>query len=399
MTTVARKYGLTIFPVMGIATAGWFFVRRACFNWRAELCDRDIGVYPAAHEDDMDHIRLPGNDLARARARVPCGMNPGMYMEEEFLAPEEQSMLLEEAERWAKLYGRPLDDDRRARDKRALSEVGIAPAFVDATVVVSDIMEDPRPPRTPWGTGDDIALDRMPELLRAVNYRVLDVFPRLGRLRSVKLVYSPTGQWYAPPRVPHAFIGHEYVILPLAGPNGLVATFSPDQRSKNSSLRDTIAQCGWTASDIDVYMPAGSLLRVYAQARFRWGWGIRPHQYLGHPFDALPLQDAAAAAQPKAAASWFGAAPPALAPLPCSNQPPPGHEKQAYLVMGYEGPVTEIKQRKKYRRWEIYAYGEPPSAESFKGFTAEDSAPLPEELGGTKILWWIAQNYLRLGKF
>ena len=64
---------------------------------------------------------------------------------------------------------------------------------------------------------------------------------------------------------------------------------------------------------------------------------------------------------------------------------------QDVLVLCYEGPFSEKKQRSKATMFEYDCYGELPKPEHFEW--APDVPPSAEELQQEGLLWWMLKNY------
>jgi len=386
-------------PLLALATA-YFYMQRCCFTWRAELCDEDMTAYGKALPDDMIYIRRPSANRTTALDALPTVENPGLMVREGFLNEDEHEMLLEDCLHHCRRFGLPHTTESQNSMRALVEAAGLDASFVGTNRIVSDRYEDPRPPLAPWGCGDALQLERLPLCLRVLSARIQARMPTVGKLRHVYLEYSPTGEWFRKPRVPIGFDGHEYVLVPLFGRRGAVVTFSASQRDHTlDGMRRRME--GWTALDLDVYVPPGACLQVYGQGRFKWGWGLRPGtSFFGHESNPLPLgsnflslEDGETSSRTQSsAAGWmrrlFGR----------NAQPLVPQEPQAMLVMTYEGPVKEGKQRRRLTRWEYFAYGVAPDEKTFDwdSFNAPSREQIDQGEGGA-IMWFFKNLYLFSG--
>lgn len=220
-------------------------------------------------------------------------------------------------------------------------------------------------------------------------------------------------------------------------PGGAVVSFSPTKRDLQTDARMALME-GFTTADLDVFVPTGACLQVRGNARFRWAWGIRPGEpYFGNPQNPLPLgpgyrsllnkgtianshllksealaSASASASIPKSeeggnSSFWsnlFSFSLPSFSnnsssdaitsTLTKNEQRQLGVKTQDILVMCFEGPFSENRQRSKATMLEYDCYGELPKPEHFSW--APDTPPSAEDLRQEGLLWWMFKNYPKL---
>ncbi|KPI85460.1 hypothetical protein ABL78_5481 [Leptomonas seymouri] len=370
--------------------------------------------------------------------------NTGLNIRSNILPPEMRNVLLNEVRRWSQAFGNLLDErkivavehrfqaacagDAVASDSphaaaalRNSSPSSTASAvytkydavssqlnfnFLRSIRVIADHAEDIQPMKAPWGCGDSIRLEQMPASLRFLVHRTQRAFEGVGRLRHVYIEYSPTGEFYRVPRPPKAYDGHDYVVIPLRRDGrDTVVTTSPVLRSRMSDVRD-VALSSWTSRDIDALIPAGSMLRVYGTARYEWGWGVRPGPVwfgsrlntISRPLDGDWVVDDGAARHLRTWERWK------LPLLSLWRRSDPVHNSSlsvpalsapsdaALIVLHYEGPRSNNKQRSLLLHPEIWIFGRPPSVETYE--TWYDDRPTAESVKKEGVLWFMIRNYL-----
>lgn len=434
-------------PVMG-ATWYWFNVRSTCYGWREELCDGFSELYRPLEPSERKHIRVTTGDPGSAGMPVEPQAVFGTRVSEGFVTTEETDHFLNELKGLVSKYGRPFSDKFKALMRMELEFAELDPSFIDGMQFVSDLVEDERPSKGTWGAGDSIDNAAVPLPIRRLAARVQEYAPNIGELRHAYVLHSSTGQLCLPLHFMHPFAGHEFVMIPLARQRraevqgGVVVTVSPRERSHAAGMRDVV-QASWSNKDQDVYLPFRSATRVYGTARFRCQWGIRPTQYFGHPANPLPLDPETFDAKfPSLKPGTWGADTRGGRPATVST---PMHEaglkndgsgpglvarvkrlltssatafendndwqkrypatataaartqdrdpETALVLLAFEGPMDKEKTRNKWRRWERYAYGPPPTPDFYARL--EDDRPFTQEQVGEwyQIPMWIAMNF------
>mgnify|MGYP001560142004 FL=1 len=464
----------------------FYWMRTQCYSWRAKLCDRDQPTYPPTTIEDMSYLRRPRRrgiteaddaDGVAASSKTPPASataittsshtateslfeqsmtvmptedNPGFKVKEGVLVDVERAMLINELRDIVATYGRPYTREKRHTLCFELESAGLPSDFVDDIRFVSDLYEDPRRPKAPWGAGDSLKLHLVPPVLRELSSRVQDQFPLIGKLRHVQIEFSPGGRWYCKPKLPHGHAGHDYVIIPLclgADAEGHVLTMTPALRSRSCNILDVI-DMSWSSRDLDVFLPPGSVLRVFSSGRFRWSWSVRPGRpWFGHPLNPLPLgpefrslnapsSSSSPAPQsgkqeltsthdsnlnPTGATRWWwpfsggGGDISSSSAAPCASltngggagggrhRPfidaaahPPPRRPEAFLIFHYEGPVDDKKTRRPFWRWERFAYGKAPVKEEFNW--DPDLPPTEEDVKQQGRLRWLLTNLQNFGQ-
>jgi hypothetical protein len=433
-----RPSWAVILPTFGVSMTCWFLVRKACYGWRELLVDGvQSGFYRQPTARERQFVRECTGEPITALEPIAPDRHFGTHITEEFVTREESDFLLDELQDVLFKYGRGFSERRKAAIRGDLEAAGLDPEVVETYRYVSDIHQDSRPPKGVWGAGDAINMNEMPMVLRRLVARVQEHIPNIGAVRHVYIFHSPTGSAYRPPEQVHQFAGHEVLVLPLAHraredtQGGLVFTVTPKNRSHASGM-DDVNVASWTTKDQDTYAPFRGLMRVYASARLKCGLGIRPVQYLGHSSNPLPLDyETLDAAYPHARPGAWGSVDghmevPAGVPLPKAMRPGEtgswwrrlfGLQKKetsslqqdvrlsenanpevAYIVFGFEGPMHDVKTRNKWKRWEVYAFGEPPQAHEFEKLE-EDPMVGEEEVGEWyQVPLWMARNYWSIGR-
>ncbi|KAL7702111.1 hypothetical protein NQL31_007978 [Lotmaria passim] len=378
--------------------------------------------------------------------------NIGLNVRSDALPPELRNVLLNEVQRWSQQLGNPLDhrkvdaierhlhatiaDDVALQDGNGSSSsfsssfaheveqrstagaAGVSGAaakswlsvdFLRSTRVIADHPEDIQAMKAPWGCGDHMRLEQMPAALRYLVCHTQRVFEGMGRLRHVYIEYSPSGEFYRAPRPPKMYDGHDYVIIPLRRDGrDTVVTMSPVLRSRVSDLRE-VALHSWTTRDVDALVPGGCMLRVYGTARYEWGWGMRPGPaWFGSRLNRIvpPLMAEATSSAPDEAASWrllrqlpwwtkspaplwrrVGLWKEANVAVPASSAP----KDAALIVLHYEGPRSNNKQRSLLLQPEIWIFGRPPSVETYE--TWYEDRPTAESVKEEGVVRFMIRNY------
>lgn len=428
--------------------------KRLAYQWREELMDPEGTAYPTVTDADMGYFRrvAPASAVEAAEEAVGVGSSPaqhaaaadgalgvqlttqdnaGLNVRSDLLLPEMRNVLLNEVQRWAQTLGNPVDERKvsaleqhlaaaeegDAAPSKSLGATAVSRAesstsalsfdFLRRTRVIADHAEDIQPMKAPWGCGDRMRLEEMPASLRYLVHHVQQSFEGMGRVRHVYVEYSPTGKFYRAPRPPKMYDGHDYVVIPLRRDGAdTVVTMSPVLRSRMSDLRE-VARHSWTTRDVDALLPAGCMLRVYGTARYEWGWGVRPGTvWFGSRLNRVSAPsrcaDASAPGYQQQEKSWqrwlrplnalWGqrtAAPPqaTLLSAPAAS----ALSDAALIVLHYEGPRANNKQRSVFLQPERWIFGQPPSVETYETWIEErPSADSAREEG---VLKFIMRNY------
>lgn len=441
--------------------------KRLAYQWREELMDMSGPAYPAITDADMEFFRrvAPASAVEAAESvKTPFAQqratatatpapypdaaaeafgvamsakeNIGVNVRSNALTPELCNVFLNEVQRWAAAFGNSIDSRKveaaenavelaKARSaagdgdhsassasssssSKAASPPDLWPdfSFLRQTRMIADHAEDIQLMRAPWGCGDRIRLEAMPASLRYLVEHTRHSFQGMGRLRHVYIEYSPTGQFYRPPRPPKMYDGHDYVVIPLRRDGAdAVITMSPVLRSRFSDTREVVRH-SWTSRDVDALVPHGSMLRVYGTARYDWGWGVRPGpSWFGSRLNLLHSRSHAAsraaalesdrnggasvwAKMRKTVGRWVGlgaASSPSAASMNASKD-------AALVVLHFEGPRSARKQRSLLLQPEIWIFGRPPSVESFE--TWQEDRPTADGVGEEGVVRFILRNYL-----
>jgi hypothetical protein len=434
-----RPTNFVLIPTTIGAISSWFMIRRACYSWRELLIDGIAsGLYPPLSARQRMYVHECTGVPETALQPIDAKRNLGTGVTDEFITREEADFVLDELLDLMAKYGRGIAERVKGRWRDDLAQLDMDDSFLEGLRYFSDIHEDPLPPRGVWGSGDSIRPSEIPPVLRRLSARVQEHHPEIGELRHVYVLHSATGQFFLPPQPLHAFAGHEFHVVPIARKGreeqqgGLVFTVSPSNRSRVGTARDLL-QGSWTNKDQDTYAPFRSVLRVHSSARLRCGWGIRPLQYFGHPSNPLPLDaetltsryptitpgswgaSKGAVATPMdgivdasgrvANSSWWRRVRGLVGRRPNSDslaqtvaQVEDADTEAALILLAFEGPMDKVKTRNKWKRWEMYAFGEPPKGLEFDRLE-EDNMITPEEIGEWyNVPIWMAQNYWSLGR-
>lgn len=430
-----------LLPIIG----GGLFIghrKRMKLQWREELMDPDGGMYDSATESDLKYFRkvravedYDTHQYQSAGGKVERTETHGIKPIERMFSPLETQALLEDAADWAKRYGQPLEmtmashaelvctpkdaetyiaslhtSDAQSAVRRIVSAMqGKIAAVKDRSIglfgenrVVSDHAVDARVMKAPWGCGDAMQMDKLPLTLRWALKRVAKECPRVGALRHVFLEYSPNGVFCRAPSCPPGFDGHDYVIIPLTemGKTPTVLTFSPLLRSRNAHSVETLVN-SWTTRDIDVLVPGGGAVRVVGEARYFWGWGIRPFQWFGtcgntlehysldHPGDDAKQNHNSWVR--KLVSFWNQRGRPTASEL----TPTTSGKASALLVLHFEGPRSSDKQRSRWSHPEVFVYGNPPTPDEFD-FWASTDMPTAKDVYDGYILLFMIRNYWQM---
>ncbi len=415
---------MCVLPILA-GTCFTFWTKRRAYQWRLELCDEDFKVYPRPTEETNKFVRKLHDESGGTRAAALTA-NPGLGVREALLTDDETAVLRSFVREICDELGSPIPEDGVAKMHAFLEGSGLPTDFLAGARYVSDRYEGVDAPRATWGCGDALRLHKLPLPLRALNHKLRAVMPHLGQLRHIYVERSPGDRFFRTPRPQRAFDGHEFVVIPLFGADGAVLTFSPSKRDLNSNPASVLRE-GWSTADVDVFVPPGAALQVRSMARFRWAWGVRPDvpQFFGNPANRLPLGSnfeslarapqaagsgaavAAGGAGDRTWSSWFSSALAPAAPAPpatgsASSAPPqraasaaawPEDRARSVIVLAYEGPLSEKKQRAKTLLWEQDCFGEPPKPEHFAW--SPDTPPSVEDVQNEGVIWWLVRNYPR----
>jgi hypothetical protein len=421
--------------------------KRLRLQWREELMDPQGGIYstPTAADISKYFRKVRAVEDFHTNAYQPAGgaMDRadafGVTVVEQMFSPDETQALLEDAVDWANLYGQPLEMKMASHAEQVCtpsgaeefisslktSEARTAVQSILATLkkkiaakrgehgtglfeenrVVSDHAVDARLMKAPWGCGDAMAMDKLPLTLRWALKRIEKQCPKIGKLRHVFLEYSPNGVFCRAPSCPPGFDGHDYVIIPLTkrATSPTVVTFSPLLRSRHAHSVETLVN-SWTSRDVDVLVPGGGALRVVGEARYMWGWGIRPFQWFGGcgntverilPDYSSP-QDKSNTWISNLSSCWsglcrrFGASSDFVAASPAD-----GDKASAILVLHFEGPRSSDKQRSRWAHPEMLVFGYPPTPDEFEHW-AKDDRPTQADVYGDYVLFFMIKNYLQM---
>ncbi|ORC92166.1 uncharacterized protein TM35_000043800 [Trypanosoma theileri] len=369
--------------------------KRLAYQWREELMDPDNTVYPPITMNDMDFFRGVSPSYQKEGSGVTLAVNEniGLYVNRDVLSVEERNVLMDEVVRWVSLFGQKIDprkfdfyENKNNKNKENSNDVDLK--CYKETSIISDHAEDIQLMKAPWGTGDRIRYEAMPATLRFLVDKVQRTFEGVGRLRHVYVEYSPSGKFYHEPRATKGFDGHDYVIIPLrSDTNPTVVTFSPLLRSKVSILQE-VQENSWTSRDIDAIIPSNAALRVYGTARYEWGWGIRPCEvWFGHRQNTLKhllnttFVHRGMMERVKRRLLYMK----------------PKHTVQqdaALVVLHFEGPRDNNKQRSLLLQPEILIFGRPPAPEMYEQWV--EDRPTQEVVRKEGVFLFMIKNYLEM---
>ncbi|EPY19839.1 hypothetical protein STCU_05694 [Strigomonas culicis] len=404
--------------------------KRLAYQWKEELLDVDSPCYPTVTEMDMEFFRRvtpamvtsvaeKGSRLfARRRDEIEHNKygvplhtadNIGFFVATSVIPEEYINVYLNEIREWAETLGNAVDSRKvtsfvnnlllssagRAADGTA-TKSPLRPVdgdFYSAVRVIADHAEDIQLMKAPWHCGDGIDLDKMPPALRVLAARAQRAFEGVGRLRHVYMEYSPAGKFFREPRSPKSFDGHDYVVIPFRRDGaGTVVTLSPVFRSKFSSLLD-VMQNSWTSRDIDCLVPSGGMLRVYGQARYDWGWGIRPGpRWFGSRLNSVEC----ASARHGTERSFldFLHIKSKLGSQSASSVAATGPSARdaALVVLHFEGPRAKNKKRSLLFEPEIWIFGKQPTVETYEQW--EENRPTEESVRQEGVVRFMMRNYM-----
>ncbi|GFR47565.1 hypothetical protein Agub_g9290 [Astrephomene gubernaculifera] len=140
--------------------------------------------------------------------------------------------------------------------------------------------------RRPWGYGDTLDEAALPPAIKATADRIRAIPGlRLGRLRDVTINWRHSSFLRLDPHLDPAGDGENIFILSVDGP--AVLTLCPHNWFKLTRWLSMLtfadereqvkreSERSWTSQDIDVLLPAGSLLHISGDARWKWTHGTR----------------------------------------------------------------------------------------------------------------------------
>jgi hypothetical protein len=388
----AMIHGLFAFSVaIGVPLfgAGLFITynRRVKYQWREELMDYDNAVYRQVTDFDLDHIR-PVSSASKApmsRKQTHLSQNVGVHVAQ-LLSPIECEMLLGQVKEWANSFG--VHMHQRQRDWMQ-ADNGAGLDALTNNLVVSDHAEDLKDIKAPWGSGDNMKHDLLPLALRHVVRKVQESFPDLGRLRHIRIDFSPSGQFMRYPRLFPSFDGHDAIILALRespapeqhGPPTIV-TLSPASRSKRATLLEVMNQ-SWSDFDIDVMIPSGTIVRIFGQARYNYGLGIRP----GAPW--FGSSDNIVQDRPRSSGNSSNALTRLWSALRFKQSKKP--REAAVIFLHFEGPRAKGKQRFVPLMPESLVFGPLPQPSQFDAWEKYD--PSEELLASEGLVNWLVRYF------
>ena len=385
-------------PMFAITiTVGCF--RITSLRWRAKLQDPEGDAHQASKQSSEILATYTSRVKDQMSLRSEC--NPGVCMVP-LLEQEETVVLLNEVERLMKSVGSSQNSFHLAAWKEQLGVDYSSQKFF------SDHVEGRILPRAPWGCGDAIRMEEIPLSFRALNHRVRSMFPYIGQLRHIYVEYSPAGHIFHPPASTKHFDGHDYVVVPLFDEKeNVVVTFSPELRSRSSSLQE-VAMESWGAMDFDTLLSRGSCLRVFGEARYGYSWCSRPHAWYGSPHHSMYPVDTLVARSNDAARkkeevdlnpSWWsqlfrsqGTKQQQVIPSSVVMVMEKEEEKKrvAFVILHYEGPYSRERVRNRWMLWEYLAFGNAPQVFT----TWEDDRPLEEDIRSQYIVGWLWKDPL-----
>ena len=404
---VTRSIAVLFGPPTMLGMLLLYYEKRRSYQWREELCDPDMGFYPKITPDTNVYVRKI-NDVSNGTLPVSVAENPGLIVRDAFLTDDETRILSDWVATFTAELGMPIPDEGARALANFLRRGGLPSEYLEKVRYVSDRPEDEREPRALWGCGDRLVVHKLPLPLRALYHKLKARMPHLGNVRHIYIEHSPDGGFLRKPKAPKGFDGHEYVLIPLFGADGGVVSFSPTMRDLSADP-DVVGKHGWTAVDLDVFVPAGAVLQVRSRGRFKWGWGVRPEQPqwfgnwqntlpLGGDFVSLKRRSGATSSDDGGASSYLHWLTSWVVPSssdPAKHQAPPALKQPSkardMIVMVFEGPATADKPRKRWSRWEYDAYGELPLASN--STWSPDVQPSAEEIQQTGIIKWTIQHY------
>lgn len=293
----------------------------------------------------------------------------------------------------------------------ASSVTALDSSFFRALRILSDHPEDIQLMRAPWGCGDRMLPSKMPSALRDLVRRAESAHAGLGRLRHVYIEYSPAGEFFSAPRTPKAYDGHDYVVVPLRRDGGdTVVTFAPALRSKYSLLTEVMRN-SWTSRDVDAFVPAGAMLRVCGSARYDWGWGVRPGpawfgSRLNRANRAICADEAKEKELGRRQSGWWQRLTsrrrsteavrrgPSVGSSPFAAKDGTPTNDAALVVLHFEGPRAQNKQRSLLFQPERLVFGKPPTVESYEKWV--DDRPTREDVREEGVVLFMLKHYLEM---
>lgn len=399
--------------------------KRLAYQWRDELIDPSEPIYPTVTDNDMKFFRhvvpaekvLECSTMKDAGKQWPClegdtltaTENKGWFIS--WYDPLEtvfSDVCLEEVRQIASRFG-IFTDSRKistlaSRLDLEVQQGELEPNALDISKyasiqIVSDHPEDTQLMKAPWGTGDALQTPKLPLALRFLSQQVQKVYPSIGRLRHVHILYSPSGEFFREPKSPKVFDGHDYVIIPLRRDRReTIITFVPSLRSKYPRFSD-IMRYSWTNRDVDARVPNFGMLRVYGAARYDWGWGLRPGpSWWGSTFQPCGSIDNGETDPKKGFLSQvkdklFSA----LGRVSTATFPEGSNEKDAAIVvLHFEGPRSKGKKRSLLFHPESLIFGYPPTVENYDVW--QEDRPSEADIQEVGLIKYLAQNYFTMLK-
>mmetsp|Transcript_28784 Transcript_28784/g.63427 ORF Transcript_28784/g.63427 Transcript_28784/m.63427 type:complete len:338 (-) Transcript_28784:496-1509(-) len=225
--------------------------------------------------------------------------NPGVRVFEDFLSPKERKALLDEIGPLKMKYGINLINPVHAAIYKF--QMGyLTPSPKVNMLRITGRPEAASQSLPPWRYGDHFDEKQLPPRLRQLTQRIRSIPGlRLGKLRDVTLNYRHSHFFRLDPHVDPELDGENVFILGLD--SDTVLTLCPlrmwgvmqwldwlwgalSLEDERQAMQRQTTWRSWTPWDLDVKLPAGTLVLMSGDARWKWTHGTR----LGVQVPGLP---------------------------------------------------------------------------------------------------------------
>lgn len=252
-------------------------------SWLSALFGDSGSSQPKVHRPFGVHEKAHLKLATRKKDKV-MQTNPGARVEPEFLPEIESHRLVEEALDVIKKYGiSHVSEEQRIEMAHQLKHFPLPKADLKELVNMQRVtgrFEDAAQTLAPWGYGDDFNIEQVPPALRSMLERI-QASPHfcLGKPRDITLNHRENYFYRLDPHIDPVDDGGNVFILGLL--SGTVLTLSPTSRTMHPDQHKAmdprrVAEVSWLpGKDIDVDLPARTLLHLSGDARYSWCHGIR----------------------------------------------------------------------------------------------------------------------------
>jgi len=205
--------------------------------------------------------------------------NPGVRIEPDFVAEEEQAQLVAACQEYAARYGYAHDGDTRSLALGADGAVEQSGDLVNNVRVTGRLERPDLPQRLPpWGYGEVFQENALPPPFQQLAARVKQLAP-LGLLRDVTINGRQNGFFQLDPHLDPQADGPDVFIMSLL--STVVLTFTPSLEElvvrglDRRTLPHEVGLRSWSDADVDALVQPGTLLHFSGRARDSWMHAIR----------------------------------------------------------------------------------------------------------------------------